>query len=268
MTDVPRSFLFVPGDRSDRFGKAAASGAHKVILDLEDAVDPSAKESARRAVADWPVGPNFLIRINSFDTPWFAGDIAAASTLPIAAIVLPKAEPAAVAAAADRLRPDQTIVALVETVAGVIHLREIAGHASVARIAFGHLDFALDSGIAGEGTELAAVRTQIVLESRYAGLAAPIDGVTVDLSDDAELARQTARAKAFGFGGKLCIHPKQIGVVNANFAPTEEERVWAARVLDAVTQAGSEAAVSVDGRMVDRPILERARATLRDGGGR
>jgi citrate lyase subunit beta / citryl-CoA lyase len=263
MTNFPRSFLFVPGDRIDRFGKAAASGAHKVILDLEDAVDPSRKESARRAIVEWASGPDVLIRINSLGTPWFADDITAAAALPISAIMLPKAELASIAATAGYLRQDQKIIALVETVAGAIGLREIAKHESVARIAFGSLDFALDSGILGEEEELSAVRTQIVLESRYAGLDAPIDSVAVALSDEAELARQVARAKAFGFGGKLCIHPKQIGAVNAGFAPSEQERGWATRIVEAVARAGSDGAVSVDGRMVDRPILERAKAILR-----
>ena len=263
MTSLPRSFLFVPGDRSDRFGKAAASGAHRVILDLEDAVDPSAKVHARRAIADWVAGSDALVRINGVGTPWFAEDAKMVSALALPAIILPKAEPASVAATAGFLRRDQKIIALVETVAGVIGLREIAKHPSLIRIAFGNLDFALDSGILGEGEELAAVRTHLVLESRYAGLDAPIDGVAVALSDEAELARQVTRAKAFGFGGKLCIHPRQVGVVNAGFASSEEERGWATGILDAAARAGSDGAVLVDGRMVDRPVLERAKAILR-----
>src|SRR5688572_27338953 len=118
MTRLARSLLFVPGDRPERFGKAVASGAHDVILDLEDAVAPAAKEQARGAVAAWLAdGGRAIVRINGADTPWFEGDVAMLRAATAARVMLPKAEPESLARLAQAL-PQRAVIALVETVVG------------------------------------------------------------------------------------------------------------------------------------------------------
>ncbi|MEV6830991.1 CoA ester lyase [Amycolatopsis sp. NPDC051102] len=245
------TFLFVPGDRPDRFGKAVASGADAVILDLEDAVAPAAKDSARAAVGEWLESHRALVRINAPGTPWFDADAAlvAARGVPV---VVPKAEiPGALAGFRE-------VVALVETAAGVERAGELAAVPSVTRLAFGSVDLAAELGVSPEDLEsFAYARSRLVIASAAAGLAPPVDGVTTDLRDDARLEADVRYARRLGFGGKLCIHPRQVAPARAAFAPTEAELDWARRVVTAG------AAVSVvDGRMVDRPVLARARRIL------
>jgi citrate lyase subunit beta/citryl-CoA lyase len=133
----------------------------------------------------------------------------------------------------------------------------------VARLAFGSIDFQFDLGIEGDDEELLYFRSMLVLASRVAGLTAPIDGVTVALDDDAKLHADTLRARRFGFGAKLCIHPRQVASVNAGFRPTAVEVAWATRVLAAAREANG-AAVAVDGKMVDRPVILRAQRIVDD----
>jgi citrate lyase subunit beta/citryl-CoA lyase len=254
---IARSFLFVPGDRPERFAKAVASGAHAVILDLEDAVAPAAKSQARAAVCAWLAdGGAAIVRINGADTPWFDDDVAALRPVPGARIMLPKAEPGSLARLAQAL-PQRPAIALVETVAGYLALREVAASAGVERLAFGSVDFAAESGIADEGEGMTAIRVQIVLESCRAALAPPIDGVGLEFNDEAAMRADALRSRQLGFGGKLCIHPRQVAPVNAAFRPSPEEVDWARRVLAAfeLSQGG---ATSLDGKMIDKPVVERA----------
>ncbi|VTU18909.1 (3S)-malyl-CoA thioesterase [Variovorax sp. PBL-H6] len=256
---VARSLLFVPGDRPERFAKAAMSGAHAVILDLEDAVAPAGKSGARDAVARWLEGgqTRAIVRINAADTAWHEDDLAMLASVPGAGVMLPKAEAHTLARTAGVLR-GRPIVALVETVAGYLGLRALAAVAGVARLAFGSVDFAVESGIVDEGDAMTAIRTQIALESCHAGLPAPVDGVSLELGDAEAMRAHALRSRQLGFGGKLCIHPRQVAVVNAAFEPTPAELQWALRVLDAF-RASRGAATVVDGKMVDKPVVERAR---------
>ena len=267
MTSVPRSYLFVPGDRPERFAKACASGAHAVIVDLEDAVAPENKAAARAAVAAWlhPDHP-VIVRINAADTEWFREDCALAGRPGVAGILLPKAERLEDIAAL-RAAGAPMVLPLIETAAGYDQARTLAGGAGVQRLVFGSIDFQLDLGITGEDEALLAFRSGLVLASRLAGIAAPVDGVSTALDDPARLAADAARARQLGFGGKLCIHPKQVQGVNAAFSPSEAEVSWAKRVLEAAGSANG-AAIAVDGKMVDRPVLLRARAILDEAGSR
>ncbi|MGO4397932.1 HpcH/HpaI aldolase/citrate lyase family protein [Achromobacter sp. PAB15] len=258
MNPLARSLLFVPGDRPDRYARAVASGAHVVILDLEDAVAPAAKAQARADVAAWLAqGGHGIVRINAADTEWYQEDVRALQGAPGAAVMLPKADAATVAQTVQAL-PGRPIIALLETVRGYMDLHKMARLPGVARIAFGSVDFAVDSGIADEGDAMTAIRTEIVLACRHAGLAAPIDGVSLEFNDPEQMQADARRARQLGFGGKLCIHPRQVGAVNAAFLPTADEQDWARRVL-AAFDASHGAATALDGKMIDKPVVERAR---------
>lgn len=257
----PRSYLFVPGQRPDRFAKAAASGAQAIILDLEDAVGPEQKDEARSHVASWLAdGGAGLVRVNGQGTPWFEDDLAMLASAPSTGVMVPKADPEALAEVAARL-PGRPLLALIETAAGLASLREAATVPGVARLAFGNIDFSADLGLDGPDEALDPARFEIVLASRLAGLPPPVDGVRVELEDAAGLTAEVVRKRGLGFGAKLCIHPAQVGPVNAGFAPSEAEIAWARRIEAAMAEAAG-SAVRVDGKMVDKPVLDKARRIL------
>lgn len=249
--------LFVPATRPERFGKAAASGADAVILDLEDAVAVADKDTARAALnhdfGQFPV----IVRINAVGTPWHVADIAALRDLPITAVMLPKSEdPAEVAAVVFALK-GRPVIALIETAKGLANARAIAALKGVVRIAFGSVDFCADLGCAHLRDILLPARVELVLASRLASIAAPMDGVTVQL-DDPDICRDdAAHARDLGMTGKLCIHPKQVNQVKDAFEPTQADIDWATRVL-----ASGEGVAAIDGAMVDAPVRLRARAIL------
>jgi citrate lyase subunit beta/citryl-CoA lyase len=263
---LPRTYLFVPGDRPERFAKALASGADAIVLDLEDAVAAPAKAAARAAVtralaAD---ASRFVVRINDHSTPWFADDLALLAAYGAPAVMLPKAEHAADVERVRGACPEIAVLALVETARGVLAAEALAAAPGVQRLVFGTIDYALDLDLGGElaptiGMDHAASR--LALASRAAGISAPVAGVTVALDDEALLLADLARARAHGFTAKLCIHPRQVAPIHAALAPTATELAWAERVLAAADAAGG-AAVQLDGRMVDKPVIERARRLL------
>lgn len=242
----------MPGNRPERFAKAYSSGADAVIIDLEDAVPPGEKVSARANAAAW-VSPErpVLIRINNAD------DLAVCRLPGVAGIVLPKAE-----RVEDLPQIDKPVLPIVETARGFWNASALAHAPNVQRLMFGSIDFQLDLGIHGEGEELLYFRSQIVLVSRVAGLPAPVDGVTPVFDSPDAVRSDTQRARRLGFGAKLCIHPKQVPIVNQYFGPTREEETWARRVVEASAKAGG-AAISLDGEMIDRPVLARALELLK-----
>lgn len=260
---IPRSYLFVPGNRPERFEKARASGADVVILDLEDAVLPAAKAAARAAIiASLDAARPVHVRINGADTSWFADDVATlVAHAGVAGILLPKAESAAqIEALVQGAHPALTVLPIVETARGFIHVDELCVAPRVQRIVFGALDFQVDLGIEAneaDECELLPFRARLVLASRIAGLLAPVDSVTTVIDDIAAVEAAARRGRRAGFGGKLCIHPRQIEAVHRAYAYTDAERDWAARVLAAIAQSGG--VVAVDGRMVDAPVIARAR---------
>ena len=258
---LPSTYLFVPGNRPERFDKALASRAGAIIVDLEDAVAPADKARARESFVAWhraaTFGPRVLLRINDRSTPWFDDDISIVRETGVAVVVLPKVESAAqVQQVGSALAPDGFVIALVETAKGIVNVDEIACAKGLQRIAFGTLDYALDLDIAGDERGLLYPASRIALASRAAGIAAPIAGVTPELGDESKLLADFAFARACGFGAKLCIHPKQVGVIDAAMLPTAAEIEWAKRVV-AAAESG-QGAVQVDGRMVDRPVMAKA----------
>ncbi|MCW2622751.1 MAG: hypothetical protein JWL64_2353 [Frankiales bacterium] len=259
-----RSLLFVPGDRPERFDKAAASGADLVVLDLEDAVLPAAKPAARRQVAAWLAeAGQAVVRVNATDSADLGPDLEALRGRPgLTAVLVPMSDdPDALARVHRRL--GVPVIALVETAAGVLRAADLARAEGVVRLAFGHLDFLLDIDGTDDPATLLTARSMLVLASRAAGLAGPVDGVTTDLRDPDRTAADALAARKLGFGGKLCIHPTQVAPVHQAFAPTPAEVAWAADLLTAAKSAG---ASQVGGHMIDAPVLERARRVLaRDG---
>jgi citrate lyase subunit beta/citryl-CoA lyase len=204
-----------------------------------------------------------LVRVNPAGTPWHEADLAALVDLPgLGAVMLPKAE-----------NPQQLehafracgvpVLPLIESAEGVGQMEPIARAPGVLRLGLGHIDLQADLRIicGPDEAELAPIRLAMVVASRRAGLPAPVDGVTTATTDAQVLAQDAQRSRRFGFGAKLCIHPAQVAGVHQALAPTEAECAWAERVLAAEAQAHG-GAFSVDGKMVDPPVLLLARQIL------
>ena len=243
------ALLFVPGDRPERLQKAMHMGADALIIDLEDAVAPSAKSAARETVANLvnESGRPIFARVNAAGTPWHGDDISAVRGQPaLAGVMIPKAEDVEGLTALG----DLAVVALVETALGLSRLRAIASAPPVTRLAFGSLDYCVDMGMRHTREALQAARAEFVLASRLAGLPAPIDGVTLSLENPRQTEEDARYARELGFGGKLAIHPGQLAAIRLGFAPSADEVRWAR----AIQAAGAEGAVRVDGAMVDAPL--------------
>jgi citrate lyase subunit beta / citryl-CoA lyase len=251
---IERSYLFVPGNRPERFSKAFAATPDAVILDLEDAVPAQDKAAGRENVCAFLQGQERAwVRVNPVDSPHHAEDLRALRGLPgLVGIMLPKAE-----SAEDVAILGVAVIALVETVRGLANARTLAASAALQRIAFGHLDFITDSGVTHAGA-LDAVMLELVLASRLARKPAPVAGVTTDVKNNATCRADLAHSKALGFGAKLCVHPSQVALTREAYAPTADELSWAREVLAAESQG----VALVRGQMVDGPVFHRARAML------
>lgn len=254
-----RSALFCPADHPGRAAKALASSADIVILDLEDAVAPNAKDTARDALAGMLATaadrPGVVVRINDPATDTGAADVAALAAIEHgAAIMVPKLT---LATPLGQLPADTRIIGLIETAEAVRDLHDIATLPSIDRLALGAVDLSTQLGCEPVSATIDAVRAQLVLASVAAGLAAPLDSPCVNFRDPEVVREAAGRARRDGFGGMLCIHPAQLGGVAAAYRPTEEQLVWARKVLSV-----GDAAASVDGEMVDRPVILRARQII------
>jgi citrate lyase subunit beta / citryl-CoA lyase len=250
------TWLFVPGNAPHRFDKAAAAGADAVVIDLEDAVRPEDKDTALADTLRWLTGGRAWVRVGT------ARDVdAVAGAAGLLGVIVPKAEePSSLASVAARL--DVPVVALIETAVG---LRRVYGIAATAdRLAFGSLDMAADLLADDSRDAMLLARDMIVLASRVAGLPPPIDGVTTVIHD-AETVEESARyARSLGFRGRFCIHPAQLGPTARGLAPDEDEIAWARQVLGAA-EGSAGAVTGPDGHLVDKPVVDRARAILQAG---
>lgn len=262
------SFLFVPGNRPDRFDSALRSGADAVVIDLEDAVPPAAKPGAREAVAGaWQglaaSGVPLVLRVNADGDALQADLLLLARLRGLAAVMVPKADGAAGLAVVHEAAGGAVLLPLIETAAGYAALDDVAAAPGVVRLVVGHIDFMADTGLqcSDDEPELAPLRFAVAIATRRHRLAPAVDGVTVQVGDDARLRADTARSLRFGFGAKLCIHPRQVPVVHETLAPSAEQLAWARRVVEADVASGG-AAVQLDGRMVDLPVVLQARRTL------
>jgi len=259
-----RTALFVPADRLDRLPRALASGADAVVIDLEDGVAAHFKDAARQAVSQLDVGMRAHVRVNGARTADLALDLQAIP-LHVEGVMLAKAESIEqLDAVSERLAQHQDIVPLVESVTGLLAVGQLCRHPQVSRLAFGSLDFAVDSGIEDE-EGLTAVRVALVLQSRRFDLARPLDGVITEIADADVIAEQASRSRRLGFGGRMCIHPGQVRPVAQAFTPTPAAVEWARRVVEAFDRE-SGSPVLLDGRMVDLPVVLSARAVLSELG--
>ncbi|MBK9443078.1 MAG: CoA ester lyase [Comamonadaceae bacterium] len=264
----PLTYLFVPGNRPERFAKALASGADRVILDLEDAVAPADKASARGAIAGWVASlaadavDRLLVRINDVTSPCHLDDLLCLQRLCIKHFMLSKCESTEqVAHVLAHLPPGSRVLPLIETVRGVLAATAIAQAPGVSRLAFGSLDYLLDLDLPGPGFALDAAALTIAMASRAANLPPPVAGVTPEL-DATQVQSDLAHARALGFGAKMCIHPSQVAVVREAFRPDEQSLAWATRVVNAWQAAATPGAIQVDGRMVDKPVVLKAQRIL------
>jgi citrate lyase subunit beta/citryl-CoA lyase len=264
----PRTYLFVPGNRPERFGKALASGADAVVIDLEDAVQPHAKGAARDAITRWSetaaeeARARVVVRVNDARSNDVDEDLRMLQACGLAVAMLPKAESAGqIALVRDRV-PGARVLALIETARGVANVHEVARAEGVSRLVFGTLDYALDLDLdivdASDGLSHAA--SVLALASRVADLPAPVAGVTPQIDDEPRLLSDLAWARRHGFGAKLCIHPAQVQPIHEALTPDASAVDWARRVLAA--EAASPGAAQLDGRMIDLPVVLQARRLL------
>ena len=271
---APKSLLFVPGDRPDRFAKAFGSAAEAVIIDLEDAVPTERKEEARRAAAEWIDRGDCLerlfLRMNAPGTAAAIADLAMLldRSAAIAGLIVPKVEAAVViehlhSALAERgFKP--VLVPVIESARGLRLAGRIGRAPGVWGLALGPVDLATQLGARFDGQALRQLRLQISLAAAEAGVAA-IDGPSLVIRDPANLAAEASDSASLGFCAKLCIHPDQAATVNAAFTPNADEIAFARRVIAADAEAKG-AVFQLDGRMIDLPVVTGAHRVLARAG--
>jgi citrate lyase subunit beta/citryl-CoA lyase len=259
-----RTWLLVPGDRPDQFSTPEVCEADALVLDLANNVAPENVELARHAVAKHlSGGGNAWVRVNGSDTDLCSGDLRAVVAGPgLRGVVLPRTESAdQVRAVKAQLRAGVTIVAMLETAAGIENADGIAAAHGTLRLAFGSPGLGRELGIAGGTAALLYARSRLVMASCAAGLPGPIDGPSVDLDDIVGLGEDLRHSVGLGFTGKLCLHPRQLCMTNSAFAPAPSKLAWARRVL-AATRASPTSVIRVDGEMLDWQHIEDARHTV------
>ena len=268
-----RSLLFVPAIRADRFAKAFASGADAVVIDLEDAVPADRKAEARAIVGEWLAGASAsrtarFIRVNAPGSPWLDEDLAWLRLLAAEfdAIVVPKVETAEAIEQVAEAGPTDHVIPLLETVRGVSNADAVtAAKVSVPAVLFGAEDLTAELGVPRtlDGEELLYARSRVVFAAAAAGAEA-IDAVWTDLTSSDGLRKDALRARALGFRGKMAIHPCQGPVINDVFTPSPEEIAAAKRLVEADEQARAQGdgVFRLDDRMVDAPVIKRARRIL------
>jgi citrate lyase beta subunit len=257
-----RTFLFVPATRPDRIEKALATNAEVVIVDLEDAVAPEDKASARATLAETQPSGASCVRINDFTTAYFDDDVEFLADNPwVESVVLSKVT------SSDDVRHfrsvlgrDIEILALVESARGIVMADEIAS-AGVSRLLFGSADYSADLGATPSEELFAYPRSRLVVASVSAGLSPAVDGPTLAIRDAGKLFDEATAAHRLGMGGKLCVHPDQLSVVASIFRASLASEEWARAVLDGVEKNG-EGVFVLNGEMVDAPVVARAREIL------
>lgn len=263
-----KSWLFVPATRIDRVAKAFASGADAVIIDLEDAVALVDKAQARLAIEDYYNSAAYQplwLRINQATSSEFANDVALCQRLPnLAGIILAKAEQAA---DIEHLyqHTDLAVVALIETAVGLYQVDAMAKALGLVAFSYGFLDLCNDLrvqvGTAAADIVANQLRYQLLVSSRANQLSAPIDSIYADFKDEAGLKDRVTLWSQMGMSGMLCIHPKQVTIVQQALQPTEQQLDFAKKVIAEFERSG-QAVFKIDGNMVDAPVVQRCRQLL------
>lgn len=268
---IARSALFVPGSRPERFSKALTAGADVVIVDFEDAVEELLKRQARdnlSAFLHHTPQASVWVRVNAPEHPEHPADLAFCKHhAGVAGVLLPKVESVAQVAAVETT--GKPIWLIIESARGLLAISQIAYAPGVERLSFGGLDLALDlnlsSGSQAAQFVLDQARMSLLLHSRGANLQPPLDGVHPAIDDPEGLSQSIRRVYEMGFAGALCIHPRQVAVIHEALAPGADELVWAQKVVEAAAQASGAGAFQLEGRMVDAPVLLRAKRLLAMG---
>lgn len=268
-----KSWLFVPGNETDKLPKALNSNADVVIIDWEDAVAPNRKAAARQAtheiLAATEPRPRVVLRVNSFPTAAYAEDIQALDDLPIAAVMIAKvSEPGEVLEIAEMGYP---VIPLIESALAIENAYQIAkAHPMVERLVLGTMDLMADLGAQWEpdGPSLHYLRSRLLVAGQAAGLAGSIDGVYPLLNDMSGLHQEATTARKMGFAGKLVIHPRQIDIVHQVFSPTPEEVEEALLTINTFDEAvaAGRSAIRIGERMIDPPMVIWAQNVLRMAG--
>jgi len=268
-----RSLLFAPAVRPDLLRKMPRTGADAIVIDLEDATPPDAKDTGRvemrLAVANLAGQLPILVRVNDDTTPWHDDDLDSLPTEGIAGIVVPKIETItdldSLAARLTDRGLDMPVIGGVETALGVADARPLLAHDVISAAYFGAEDFIADLGgvRTASNDEVAYARAQVALAGRLADVTV-IDQIVADFTDDDRCRRECLQARAMGYGGKLCIHPSQVAIANEAFLPSSEEMNRARRLLEAYDDAKAQgvASVAFEGQMVDEPVARQARRVL------
>jgi citrate lyase beta subunit len=264
-----RSLLFAPGSDEHKLLRALQADADAVVADLEDAVAPARKDEARalveRVLGEAQSAAAMMVRVNGAESSHFERDLELVQSLPLQAIVMPKATPESVDALG---RSGPPVIAIVETAQGLRLAYETALHPRVEALVLGAVDLGLALGLESrpDGQEVLFARSKLVLDSAAAGIRGPFDLVHLDVRDGEGLEVECRLARSLGFRGKVCIHPAQVEIVNDVFAPGEDDLARARRIVESYAQGIAEGrgAVALDGEMIDLPVVERARQLIAD----
>jgi citrate lyase subunit beta/citryl-CoA lyase len=254
---MDRSYLFAPGHNAKLLRRVFEAGADAVILDLEDAVPPDAKDRARRMVAEALAEHPAWVRVNAARSALGAADLDAVAGRALG-IKIPKTEAADNVEWVAARAPGMPIICAIETARGVLAAQEIASVPGVRHLAMGGVDLQLDLNAGNGNLHTLYVRSHLVVVSRAAGIEPPVDAVYSRLEDEAGLREQAEFARSLGFFGKSAIHPRQLPVIHQVFTPSQRELAWARQVVGAFDAGGGEALRLPDGEFVDLPVAERA----------
>ena len=264
---MDRSYLFAPGHNAKLLNRVFQAGADAVMLDLEDAVPPDAKVTARAMVAEVLLERSAWVRVNAAQTAWCEADLAAVAERALG-IRIPKVESASDVEWVTARAPGKPIICAIESARGVLAAREIAAVPGVRFLAMGGVDLQRDLNTSGGNLQTLYARSYLVLASRAAGIEPPIDSVFPLLDDTAGLRDQAQFARSLGFFGKSAIHPRQLDILHEIFTPTETEIEWAQSVLAGFDAAGGGGFALPSGEFVDLPVADRARRVLEIAGRR
>ena len=271
-----RSYLYVPGDQPSMLAKAPIRGADMLILDLEDAVAPSAKAEARRILADMiPVigsaGARFAVRINS-EPEEMEADLAVLADTKVSTLVVPKATMSVLGGVTRRVERlgnpgPLRLIALIESARGLWESLPIAEHPSVVGVAIGEQDLGADLGVDPDADPMLwhSARSRLVWAAAAAGLPGPTGSVSTDIRDLEGLRESTLLLRQSGFASRSAIHPAQVPVINEVFTPSKDELEASRRLVDRYDQAlaeGKGAITDSQGRMIDEAVVRRARGIM------